>query len=233
MSTSATRAPGPPEPGRRRVGRPVQPVLSSSSIADAAISLMDASGDFTMQQLARRLGVRPSALYNHVTGKEDVLARVRELVSDRINVSVFDELPLFEALPVWARSYRDAFAMHSATIAVFATMALAGARRTIQMYERVIQAFLDADWPDADVLTTVVALENFILGAAMDAVAPPDMFHQDDADDSPAFSRAIAARRAAHGQPVSADLAFDAGLDALLRGLRVRFAGFDAATPAG
>ncbi len=102
-----------------------------------------------MAQLARRLGVGTSALYNHVAGKEEVLARVRELVSDRIDTAVFDRAPFFDALLIWARSYRDAFARHPATIAVFATTALSGAARTTEMYERVVLAFLAAGWPDA------------------------------------------------------------------------------------
>ena len=204
------------------MGRPAQPLLTADSIAAAGLELLDETGDFTMQQLARRLGVGPSALYNHVAGKEEVLSRVRELVTDRIDTGVFAELPFFDALAVWARSYRDAFATHSATIAVFATTALAGAHRTAEMYERVVMAFLDAGWPDHDVLVAMVALEDFILGAALDAVAPMDMFAQESPGDAPALARVdeAARRRGVDGPP--ADAAFDAGLEAMLAGMRAR-----------
>ena len=39
-----------------------------------------------------------------------------------IDVSAFGDLPFFDALSVWARSYRDAFATHPGTVAVFATI---------------------------------------------------------------------------------------------------------------
>ncbi|MFS0732199.1 TetR/AcrR family transcriptional regulator C-terminal domain-containing protein [Microbacterium sp. 1P10UB] len=208
----------------RRAGRPTAPLLSVASIASAAIGLLDESGDFTMSELARRLGVGPSALYNHVAGKEEVLARVRELVSDRIDTSVFATAPFFEALYLWGRSYRDAFARHPATIAVFATTPLNGAVRTTEMYEHVVQAFLDAGWPDSDVMVALVALENFILGAALDAVAPAEMFDLSDPDDAPALSRVIQSRRSTAGGRRASDASFEAGLEALLTGMRVRLA---------
>lgn len=223
MSIKARDSPNAPGRASRRAGRPAAPLLSLERITAAAIASLDESGDFTMAQLARRLGVGTSALYNHVAGKEEVLARVRELVSDRIDTAVFDRAPFFDALLIWARSYRDAFARHPATIAVFATTALSGAARTTEMYERVVLAFLAAGWPDDDVMTTLVALENFILGAALDAVAPDEMFDLADATDAPALSRVTAAgRAAAHGR--SSDASFEAGLDAILTGLRVRLA---------
>ncbi|PPF36994.1 TetR/AcrR family transcriptional regulator [Pseudoclavibacter sp. AY1H1] len=213
----------PPRPARR-AGRPVKPLITADGIAEGAIELLDDDGDFTMTQLARHLGVGASALYNHVTGKEEVLARVRELVSDRIDVKIFDSTPFFEALGVWARSYRDAFARHPATIAVFATTALDGAGRTTEMYERVVGAFLSAGWPEEDVMTALVALEDFILGAALDAVAADDMFELRSPDDAPTLSRVTAAsRRSAWGED-PALASFEAGLDAMLTGLRARLA---------
>ncbi|MCM3695107.1 TetR/AcrR family transcriptional regulator [Microbacterium oleivorans] len=199
-------------------------MITADSIADAAIGLLDESGDFTMAQLARRLGVGASALYNHVTGKEEVLARVRELVSDRIDTDVFDSVPFFDALLVWARSYRDAFARHPATIAVFATTALDGAGRTTGMYERVVAAFLRAGWPEDDVMTTLVALEDFIMGAALDAVAPADMFQLRSPQDAPTLSRVTAAARRSPSGTRPAQASFEAGIEAMLTGLRVRLA---------
>lgn len=212
-----------PRPARR-AGRPATPLVTADGIAEAAIDLLDDDGDFTMAQLARRLGVGASALYNHVTGKEEVLARVRELVSDRIDVKIFDSTPFFEALQVWACSYRDAFARHPATIAVFATTPLDGAGRTTEMYERVVGAFLSAGWPEDDVMTALVALEDFVLGAALDAVAPDDMFELRSPDDAPTLSRVTAASRRSvqGGDPGLAS--FEAGLDAMLTGLRARLA---------
>lgn len=219
--------PGNEQQARRKAGRPVKPLLSAEIIGRAALELMDESGDFTMQQLARRLGVGPSALYNHLAGKEDVLARVRELITDRIDVSAFDVMPFPDALEVWARSYRDAFATHPGTVAVFARTPLAGAGRTTAMYERVVSAFIDAGWPAQDVLTAMVALENFILGAALDVVAPANMFEPERPADAPMLALVIDAANADASHLSAPDRAFEAGLAALLAGVRERLSALE------
>ncbi|MGH1550470.1 TetR/AcrR family transcriptional regulator [Leifsonia poae] len=211
----------------RRVGRPRTTVLTRDLIAHAALRLLDESGadGFTMARLAQALRVRPSALYNHVEGKEDVIAAVRELVSDRIDVGAFETEPWDAAMLAWARSYRVAFAAHPPTIALLATLPLTGALRTMRMYDVVVAAMVRAGWPEGDVLPTLVAVESFILGSALDAIAPADMFDPSGSEDEvPAFASAYRARAAALGETAPADAAFETGLTAILDGLRVRFA---------
>ncbi|WP_290474000.1 MULTISPECIES: TetR/AcrR family transcriptional regulator C-terminal domain-containing protein [unclassified Leifsonia] len=211
----------------RRVGRPTTTVLTRDLIAEAALRLLDESGSegFTMARLAQALRVRPSALYNHVDGKEDVIAGIRELISDRIDVSAFATEPWDRAMLHWAYSYRVAFAGHPPTIAMLATMPLRGAKRTMRMYDAVVAAMLAAGWPAAEVLPTIVAVESFILGSALDAVAPGDMFDPAGAEEEvPAFAAAYRARAAAVGDAPPADGAFAVGLHAVLDGLRARFA---------
>lgn len=212
---------------QRRVGRPTTTVLTRDLIARAALQLLDASGPdgFTMSRLAQALRVRPSALYNHVAGKEDVIASMRELVSDRIDVSAFETEPWDQALLRWARSYRVVFARHPPTIALFATLPLKGALRTMRMYDTVVDAMLRAGWPQAEVLPAIVAVESFILGSALDAIAPGDMLDPAGVEtEVPAFAAAYAARAVAVGSASPADGAFALGLHALLSGLRARHA---------
>lgn len=230
----------------RSVGRPSVAVLSRTRVAEAALKLLDRSeGDgFTMAQLAAELRVRPSALYNHFDGKDDVIAAVRELVSDRIDVTCFAEQPWPEAVVTWARSYRGAFAAHPPTIAMFATMPLSGAARTQQMYETVVRAFRAAGWPEAHVLSAIVAVESFVLGSALDAVAPEDMFDPEGSEvQFPAFADAYAARAAAVPPAIRddappherchrfADAAFEVGISALVTGLAEQLAAFTDGTP--
>ncbi|MDR6611050.1 TetR/AcrR family transcriptional regulator C-terminal domain-containing protein [Leifsonia sp. 1010] len=212
----------------RRVGRPKTTVLTRDLIAEAALRLLDESGadGFTMVRLAQALRVRPSALYNHVDGKEDVIAGVRELISDRIDVSAFETLPWDAAMRDWAHSYRLAFATHPPTIALLAVLPLTGALRTMHMYDAVVAAMVRAGWPEPEVLPTLVAVESFILGSALDAVAPADMFDPSGAEDRvPSFASAYAARARALDPTATApaDAAFETGLTALLDGLRMRY----------
>jgi AcrR family transcriptional regulator len=211
----------------RRAGRPRTTVLTRDLIAHAALRLLDESGadGFTMARLAQALRVRPSALYNHVEGKEDVIAAVRELVSDRIDVDAFADEPWDAAMLAWARSYRVAFAAHPPTIALLATLPLTGALRTMRMYDTVVAAMVRAGWPEQEVLPTIVAVESFILGSALDAIAPADMLDPAGAEaEVPAFSSAYRARARSLGDAPPADAAFEIGLRALLDGLRDRHA---------
>ena len=50
------------------MGRPPVPLLSTDRIAGAALELVNATGGFTIPELARALKVSPSSLYNHVSG---------------------------------------------------------------------------------------------------------------------------------------------------------------------
>lgn len=230
---------------RRGSGRPRTTVLTRELILSTALRLLDERGEdgAGMRDIARELGVRPSALYNHISGQDDLIAGIRELVSDRIDVSGFGVLPWDAAVAQWARSYRDAFARHPPTIALLAVRPLAGATRTNEMYDAVCAGLVDAGWPESEVLTVVVALENFILGAALDHTAPDDMFDlseevagemsadepsaaepaASEARDFPHFTSAYESRAAALNGSRPTDLAFELGLEALLVGLRSRY----------
>ncbi|MEU3344732.1 TetR/AcrR family transcriptional regulator C-terminal domain-containing protein [Streptomyces sp. NPDC006700] len=204
-------------------------MLDREVIVRGALDLIDEVGAdaFSIALLARRLRVRPSSLYNHVKGKDDILAGVRELVADPIDGRVFDTLPWDEALVSWARLYRAAFAAHPQTISLLATMPVSGAHRTLRMYESVVAGLERGGWPTASVIPVMVGVESFVLGSALDLAAPAAMF--DPGPDSPRVPRFTAAVRArdevsaARGRP-AADLAFEVSLAALVDGLRARLA---------
>ena len=209
----------------RRSGRPRVAVLSRQLILETALKLLDERGEHGagIRDIARSLNVQPSALYNHVSGHDDIIAGVRELVSDRIDVSAFETHGWEDAIRSWARSYRTAFAAHPPTIAVLATEHLAPRSRTSQMYEAVCKGLIAAGWPEDHVLHVIVSLECFILGAALDHVAPDDMLYPGDDDDAPYFSAAYAARQVALRGERPADFAFEVGLEAVLRGLIAKY----------
>ncbi|MGK0722046.1 TetR/AcrR family transcriptional regulator [Leucobacter sp. W1478] len=211
----------------RRSGRPRSAVLTRELIMRTALRLLDERGEHGagIREIARELGVRPSALYNHVTGQDDIVGGVRELVSDRIDVSMFDELPWYEALRLWAVSYRNAFAAHPPTIALLAVRPLEPGLRTNHMYDRVCAGLITAGWPLERVLTVVVELESFVLGSALDEAAPDDMLDPGVGEGLPHFRAAYAARaRDLQTRGLSAsELAFRSGLEAMLTGLRAEW----------
>lgn len=216
------------EQKKRRAGRPRTPLLSRVLIIETALRLLDERGEAGagMREVARELGVRPSALYNHVAGQEDLIGGIRELISDRIDVGCFDDHRWDDALIKWADSYRAAFAAHPPTIALLATTPLTPDSRTSLMYDAVVHALVRSGWPEERALTVIVAIESFVLGAALDAAADPDMLDPGARGDVPEFSRAFAARRvalAAEGNG-PADAAYRLGIDAMVGGLRAELA---------
>lgn len=174
-----------------------------------------------MSALAGELGVKPPALYHHVKNKQALLVGMREVVNSSIDVSGFGALPWRAAVERWARSYRAAFSAHPNAIALLATEPITGSTRTLAMYECVVQGFLAAGWDPAQVMGDMVALESFILGSALDVVAPVDMFEPgDDAPQTPGLVQVLAASAA--GGDSRADAAFGVGLGIVIEGLARR-----------
>ena len=208
-------------PARRGAGRPPTRVLTPEKIVAAALSVIKAKGydGLTMSALARRLNVAPSALYNHVESKAEVLQWIQDHVMSGVDTSCFADRPWADAVRIWARSYRDVFARHTPLIPVIAVLQVRGAPRTLAMYEVVTEGFLRAGWPRERIVPAIVALESFIYGSAYDAVAPQDIFDTGGlAPDSPLFTAAVE-EQLGREEGRAADTAFDAGLDALVTGL--------------
>lgn len=205
---------------QRRAGRPTSGVLDRDAIARTALAIVDDRGyqSLTMAAVAKALGVAPSALYNHVTSKQDLLHLVQELVMGGVDHSLFDSHPLDQALRRWATSYRDVFAEHIPLIPVIAVLPVASSPRLLAMYESVAAGFARAGWEPERIVPAIVAIESFIFGSALDASAPDDIFEPGaEAERVPNFKAAIDAQRGTGRR--SADAAFDAGLEALVAGL--------------
>ena len=215
---------------RRRAGRPSAAVLDKSGITAAALDLINRKGydGLTMAALAKLLEVAPSALYNHVASKQDVLLLVEDHLMSLVDVSGFGSGTWEDAVRGWAWSYRDVFAAHTPLIPVIAVLPVTDAPQTLGMYETVSKGFADAGFPQGRIVPAIVALESFIFGSAYDVTAPEDIFDSGSmADSTPYFTAAVRSSAASgnggqeagveHGRP--ADTAFSLGLEALVSGL--------------
>ena len=208
------------ESGTRRAGRPRKAVLTRERITANALELVSDGGyeSLTMQRLAKSLGVSPSALYNHVDSKHDLMQWIQELVMTDIDTTIFDTEPLTEALMQWATSYRNVFARHIPLIPIIAVLPVSDSPRTLSMYERVAEALKDYGLAENEIIPTIVALESFIFGSAMDTAAPHDIFDTTNHQDlTPHFTQAVAAQRKT--QLNTSDDSFQRGLSAMITGL--------------
>jgi len=185
-----------------------------------------------MSAVAGRLGVAPSALYNHVSGKEEILLLVEDEVMAQVETGSLREclaghVAAADALLAWAYSYRDVFSRHGPLIAHIATMPISGTRDTVEMYELVVQVLLTAGMKEERVMDAVVAMESFIFGSAYDVRAPEGIFDVPDGEPAtdlqkPGLRRALARRKGtgnAEGLNPYADAPFGWGIRVLIGGL--------------
>ena len=93
------------------MGRPSVPILSTDRIARAAMDLVNATGGFTIPDLARKLKVSPSSLYNHVTGREQIVELLREMAMNEVELPALGG-PWPAVVADIMRSYRRSYARY-------------------------------------------------------------------------------------------------------------------------
>ncbi|SHE62404.1 transcriptional regulator, TetR family [Ferrithrix thermotolerans DSM 19514] len=201
------------------MARPKTPLLNKEKIAEAALKVIEEQGEqaYTLGNVARELNVKTSSLYNHIRSKDELTELVRAVVTKPIDSSVFDSLPWDQALIEWARSYIQAFAAHPNTIKLLATKPVS-APVALYMYEGVVRGFLEAGWPLELTATRITAVESFLLGSAIDMVAPEIMIDTNGLDDNvPLLKKSIELNPT---KSLRAKTAFEIGISALANGLK-------------
>ena len=197
--------------------RPSQPILSTAIITTAALRAVDAAGDFTMPGIAEKLGVRPSSLYNHVSGRAEIIELMRGHVMAEVSVPGERDERWSETVTRLAREYRRSYAKHPRLIPLLTSQTV----RTgvaFAMYNALAQAFSDGGFTPADVLAAITTLDSFVLGSALDLAAPEEVWAQvDEANDA---MRAALATSVPN--PARADTAFEFGLQTLVAGWLTR-----------
>ena len=204
----------------RSVGRPSTQVLTEERILKAAfrLSAQRTPRQFTMTALAESLGVRTSALYHHFANRDAVIRAMRGQVSRALISPVLHELPVEDALVTWAHSYRDAAIAAPEAMVMLATSPIDADEGSFADYEQIARLLADDGWPTDTIVDAIVALESFIIGSALDALAPADNMAPGELSAAfPAFAEAEAARANLSADPSLRT--FEIGLRALIHGL--------------
>lgn len=197
---------------KRRAGRPAKPVLSRDLIAAQALDFVAESGleELTMSQLAKKLGVAPSALYNHLDNKADLVLLIQDALVSQVSVEAMERLidrqtPLADALEDWARSYRRVFASYPSLIPLIAVTPVSEAPQTSHMYDTVAKALLSAGVPEDRVITVIVSFESFLFGSALDLNAPENVLDAGDAaEENQWLARAVDSSKVREQSPTAA-----------------------------
>jgi AcrR family transcriptional regulator len=196
-------------------------VLNSRQIALAALDLVEAHGaeGLTMKSLSAALDRRPSSLYNHIAGRDDLVERMRAIIVEDIDTTSFLEKRWDEALIDWGRSYLAAFAARPRSIRLLATTPITDPS-TLQMYDVVITSLIGAGWADGDALAVMRTVEAHVLGSALDVIAPGTLLSADAVP--PSLGALRTALDPSQSERSSARAAFELGIHALIDGLRSR-----------
>ena len=197
------------------MGRPPTPLLSTDRITAAARQLVDATGGFTMPELARTLQGSPSSLYNHVTGRDQIVELLRERAMSGVQLpDDQSERPWTDVVAEVLRSYRRSYARYPRLIPLLTAYPV-NSSHAISMYNMLATPLRRAGFDAADTLRAITLMDCFVLGSALDLAAPDEPWHSGE-EVGPEFAEALAT---GVGKRDRADDAFEYGLAALLRGL--------------
>ncbi|MFC9705755.1 MULTISPECIES: TetR/AcrR family transcriptional regulator [Streptomyces] len=174
------------------MGRPRRPLLDRERITTTALEIVDEKGEFSVPQIAKRLGVQTASVYHHVDGRDGIVELLRARVATGIDAATLDLPHWDEAMAAWARSYRAAFAAHPRAIPLLMTSPVR-APEVLFQYEKAVGRLLDAGFALPDVMPVIIALENLVLGSALDLAAPEAMWELADETATPRLARALGA----------------------------------------
>jgi AcrR family transcriptional regulator len=188
--------------------------LTRRRIAEEALAVIDEQGfdALTVRLLAARLGVRSPSLYNHVSGKDEILAAVTDLLGERVDLEALECPDLRQALHRFAHSYRAAFRGHPEVTALLARRPVTSDSALV-LYEQLMTRLVAAGLPPRRAVQVLGALETLVLGSVV-LTFTAGLQHV-DAGRAPLTARSL---EGADADEVD-DTAFEMALDALLAGV--------------
>ena len=197
------------------MGRPSVPLLSTERIATAAMDLVASGGGFTIPELARKLKVSPSSLYNHVSGRGQIVELLRERAMSEVELpDDWPDRPWTDVVADIMRACRRSYARYPRLIPLLTTHPVNNIQ-ALTMYNMLAAILRRGGFDAADTLRIITVLDSFVLGSVLDLTAPEEPWGSGP-EVGPELAAAL---NTAAGDPTRADDAFEFGLAALLRGL--------------
>jgi AcrR family transcriptional regulator len=200
--------------------RPRTPLLSTDRIADAAMELVDEGAPFGVNAIARRLGVTPSSLYNHITGRDEIVELMRGRLVQRYTPEPLDGT-WDQIVERMLRAQRRMYAEHPFLIPLIVGKTITDPS-VIAGYDSLASALAAAGFHEDDVLEVIGIIDAFSIGFGLDLASPDDVWRPE----TPTAVLGRLVEAGARGAERS-DRAFEAGLELLLDGLRLRLARYE------
>ncbi|MEU8307200.1 TetR/AcrR family transcriptional regulator C-terminal domain-containing protein [Actinomadura sp. NPDC048955] len=200
------------------MARPRKPLLSRDGIVDAALALASETGGFTVPELARRLGVRPSSLYNHVRGRAEIIELIRRRLHEEMAVRVDVSGDWADVVRNVAAAQRAVLARHPWVIMLLATSP-AGLDSAITTVENLATILSRAGFADRDVAHVIAMIDIVTIGAGLDLVSPEVIYPPEVLAQSTTLARVMSSLPAGASR---ADDAFDFTIELVIEAMRAR-----------
>lgn len=196
------------------MGRPSRPPLTREDILRTALALVDEEGPTALStpRIAARLGVKGPSLYNHISGRDEIVDGIREFIVAEMDLDATIR-PWTAALESWARSYRAAFAAHPHTVPLLAGRPV-HSLSALHGYAQAFDILRAAGWPEDHLLPLVQSVEYFLSGSALALVETPSSAPR-PTENLPSGLGPIL-----NAPPDYREIAFETGLSALIRGFQ-------------
>jgi len=198
--------------------RPSTPLLSPEIIGDAGLALSRAGEPFGVNAIARRLGVRPSSLYNHVDGMDGIveLIRGRLLATYRLEVSGerWEDYVL-----TMLRALRQMYADHPRLVPFLVGKTITSPD-VIEVYDELATVLAEGGFPEEEILSIIAVVDAFAIGFGLDLAAPDDVWRPEG--ETRTLGRLIDSGERGRAR---ADRTFELGVSVLIDSLRARLAG--------
>lgn len=193
------------------MARPSKPKLSTTAIAEAALKLVDAHGEFTLPQLAKALSVSASSLYNHVQGKGEIIELMRGRAMAEISLPDLCNVTWQKAVWDIATEYWASYSQHPRLIPLLTSHTVRDST-TLRVYDALAEAFALAGFEPKWRLQAITIVDSFVLGSALDAAAPAIVWEA-NTQSSHYFKEALEAGLPGNSRPRAT---FELGLSMLL-----------------
>lgn len=202
------------------MGRPKQPLLSRERIASAALEVADEHGRLTMAQLAKKLGVGSSALYNHVDGLDGVLELMRETIHIEQGPKIDTSWPWQEVVRHVAYHDRDSIGAHP-WIAADLMISEIKAEEPLQSVVDFATVLENAGFTHEEVYLIIGTIDVHTSGGALDIGAPDRIYPIAHELADTALGRALRANPRGRAR---ADAVFEFAIESLIESLERRLA---------
>lgn len=198
------------------MSRPSTPLLSPEIIGEAALALSAAGEPFGVNAIARRLGVRPSSLYNHVEGMDGIVELMRGRLVEEYRVEPRGE-SWDEYLRTLLRAQRRMYADHPQLVPLLVGKTITHPA-VIAAYDDLATVLAEAGF--ADVLAVIGVIDAFAIGFGLDLASPDDVWQPGEQTRTLGRILEGADRGAARS-----DRTFELGVELLVESLRTRLDG--------